>query len=180
MIVATGRNEGRRFRGDFIRFVPVTCQRGLHRTMTGEVRLRDVEPDDLPIFFEQQLDADATRMAGFPSRDRAAFDAHWANNILGNPAGVTKTIVLDDEVAGYIGSWTQDGVRLIAYWIGKESWGRGVATQALAAFLRLVTARPLRAHVVPHNLASIRVLEKCGFRMEREEGAELVLVLDGR
>src|SRR5207244_9942675 len=29
-------------------------------------------------FFEHQLDAEATRMAAFPSRDRDAFMAHWA------------------------------------------------------------------------------------------------------
>ena len=140
--------------------------------MSNDIRLRDVQPDDLPVFFEQQLDADATRMAAFPSRDRAAFDAHWANNILGNATAVTQTILLDGNVAGYIGSWQQDGVRLVGYWIGKEYWGKGVATEALARFLSIVTARPLRAHVARHNLASIRVLEKSGFRLEREEGAE--------
>ncbi len=137
--------------------------------MSDEVRLRDVEPDDLPIFYEQQLDPDATRMAAFPARDRASFDAHWAANILGNPATSKQTILLDGQVAGNIGSWSQDGVRLVGYWIGKTYWGRGVATRALAAFLRLETERPLRAHVVKHNVGSIRVLEKCGFRLERQE-----------
>lgn len=153
--------------------------------MNNEVRLRDVEPSDLPIFYEQQLDADATRMAAFPSRDRAAFDAHWATNILGNPSAVTQTILLDGQVAGNIGSWLQDDVRLVGYWIGKEYWGKGVATRALAAFLLLVTERPLCAHVVRHNVGSIRVMEKCGFIFEREESAgvagddvvELVFVL---
>ncbi|MHB0971222.1 MAG: GNAT family N-acetyltransferase [Thermoanaerobaculia bacterium] len=153
--------------------------------MNNEVRLRNVEPSDLPIFYEQQLDADATRMAAFPSRDRAAFDAHWATNILGNPSAVTQTILLDGQVAGNIGSWLQDGVRLVGYWIGKEYWGKGVATRALAAFLHLMTERPLCAHVVRHNAGSIRVLEKCGFIVEREESAgvagddvaELVFVL---
>ena len=32
--------------------------------MDNEVRLRNIEPNDLPIFYEQQLDADATRVAG--------------------------------------------------------------------------------------------------------------------
>lgn len=141
--------------------------------MSNDIRIRDVQPDDLPIFFEQQLDADATRMAGFPSRDRAAFDAHWASNILGNPTAVTQTVLLNGEVAGYMGSWQQDGARLVGYWIGKEYWGRGVATEALARFLRIVTTRPLLAHVAPHNVASIRVLEKCGFRLEREDGDEV-------
>jgi RimJ/RimL family protein N-acetyltransferase len=151
--------------------------------MNDKVRLRDVEPDDLPIFFEQQLDLDATRMAAFPSRDRASFDAHWEKNILGNPDAIAQTILVGDEVAGNIGSWTQDGIRLVGYWIGKEYWGKGVATRALSAFLHQVTDRPLHAHVVKHNVGSIRVLEKCGFSVEQSvelpnDGiVELVLVL---
>src|SRR3954468_8830022 len=153
--------------------------------MSNEVRLRNIEPTDLPVFYEQQLDADATRMAAFPARDRTAFDIHWATNILGNPATITQTIILDDRVAGYIGSWPQDGVRLVGYWIGKEHWGKGAATRALAAFLHVVTERPLHAHVATHNVGSVRVLEKCGFTLAREESvevagddvAELVLIL---
>ena len=153
--------------------------------MRNEVRLRDVEPDDLPIFYEQQRDPDATRMAAFPARDRAAFDAHWATNVLGNPAAVKQTILVNGEVAGHIGSWPQDGLRLVGYWVGKEHWGKGVATRALGALLHLVTERPLHARVARHNVGSIRVLEKCGFGLEREEsieeagedGAELLLVL---
>jgi RimJ/RimL family protein N-acetyltransferase len=151
--------------------------------INDEVRLRDVEPNDLPIFYGQQLDPDATHMAAFPARDRASFDAHWERNILGNPDAVTQTILVDGEVAGNIGSWPQDGVRLVGYWVGKEFWGKGVATQALSAFLRLVTDRPLHAHVVKHNVGSIRVLEKCGFSLEPTGEiagngvVELVLVL---
>src|SRR5688572_11728387 len=141
--------------------------------MSSEVRLRNVEPNDLPIFFEQQLDADAARMAAFPSRDRAAFDAHWTRNILGNPASITQTILFDGEVAGNIGSWPQDDARLIGYWIGKEYWGKGLATRALSAFLQIVSERPLHAHVAKHNVGSIRVLEKCGFSLEHEESMDL-------
>jgi len=140
--------------------------------MHNYVRLRDVEPADLPVFYEHQLDPDATAMAAFPSRDRAAFDAHWATNVLGNAAAITQTILVEGQVAGYIGSWPQGGARLVGYWIGKEHWGKGVATQALAAFLHVVTERPIHAHVVEHNVGSIRVLEKCGFSFEREEKAE--------
>ena len=151
--------------------------------MNYKVRLRNVEPNDLPIFYEQQLDPDATRMAAFPARDRASFDVHWEKNILGNPAAISRTILVDGEVAGNIGSWPQEGIRLVGYWIGKEYWGKGVATRALAAFLHLVTDRPLHAHVVKHNVGSIRVLEKCGFSVEQSvevagDGVvELVLVL---
>jgi RimJ/RimL family protein N-acetyltransferase len=151
--------------------------------MHDNVRLRDVEPNDLPVFYEQQLDPDATRMAAFPARDRASFVAHWERNILGNPDAIAQTILVDDEVAGNIGSWSQESIRLVGYWIGKEYWGRGVATRALTAFLHHVTERPLHAHVVEHNVGSIRVLEKCGFTVERKIDAagdgvvELELVL---
>lgn len=153
--------------------------------MNSEVRLRDVERNDIPTFYEHQLDVDATRMAAFPSRDRAAFDAHWAKNILGNPAAITRTILVDGDGAGNIGSWLRDDVRLVGYWIGKEHWGKGVATRAFTAFLRVVTERPLYADVVKHNLGSIRVPEKCGFILDRHESAddeaadseELLLVL---
>ena len=122
-------------------------------------------------------------MAAFPARDREAFDTHWERNILSNSAVIAQTILVDGEVAGNIGSWTQEGSRLVGYWIGKDYWGKGVATRALGAFLLLVTDRPLYAHVVKHNVGSIRVLEKCGFSAEESvevvsDGVvELVLVL---
>ncbi|HEU5175519.1 MAG TPA: GNAT family N-acetyltransferase [Gemmatimonadaceae bacterium] len=152
--------------------MPGPARASSHRASGDEVRLRAVEAEDLPVFYVQQLDPEATRMAAFPSRDRAAFETHWATNILGNPSAVTRTILVDGQVAGNIGSWTQDGVRFLGYWIGKEYWGKGVATRALAEFLRLVTERPLHAHVASHNVASVRVLEKCGFRLERDPSAE--------
>jgi RimJ/RimL family protein N-acetyltransferase len=136
----------------------------------GTVRLRDVTEADLPIFFEQQLDPDAVRMAAFPSRDRDAFDAHWAR-ILADDTVIKKTILLAGHVAGNVVSWEQPGERLVGYWIGKEYWGKGVATRALSEFLDYVKARPLYARVAKHNVASIRVLEKCGFMISGEERA---------
>jgi RimJ/RimL family protein N-acetyltransferase len=131
------------------------------------VALRAVAAADLPLFFAHQRDAEAVRMAAFPPRDRAAFDAHWAR-ILGDPAVVARTVLFRGRVAGYVVSWAQDGRREVGYWLGREAWGHGVASRALAAFLRLETTRPLDAHVARHNLASRRVLEKCGFTVHRE------------
>jgi RimJ/RimL family protein N-acetyltransferase len=51
----------------------------------------------------------------------------------------------------------------IGYWLGKEFWGKGIATQALAAFLKIVTTRPIYAAAAADNLGSLRVLQKCGF-----------------
>ena len=125
--------------------------------------LRNVVDEDLPIFFEHQRDEVAARMAAFPSRDRETFLTHWRKNVL-RPEHVTRTIVVGEVIAGYVGSWDQDGKRLVAYWIGREHWGKGIATQALSEFLAHEPIRPLHAWVAEHNVGSIRVLEKCGFR----------------
>jgi RimJ/RimL family protein N-acetyltransferase len=125
---------------------------------------------DLPVFFEQQLEPEANRMAAFPPRDHDAFLAHWAK-ILGDRSVTIRTILFREAVAGNIGSWEQDGRRLVGYWIGKEFWGRGIATKALLDFLVLFKPRPLHAHVAKQNRASIRVLEKGGFTISGEDNA---------
>src|SRR5688500_2499043 len=71
-------------------------------------------------------------MADFPARDREAFDAHW-ERVLGDEALTAKTIVFEGQVAGNIGSWEQDGRRLVGYWLGREFWGKGLATKARRA-----------------------------------------------
>jgi RimJ/RimL family protein N-acetyltransferase len=132
--------------------------------LTAELFLRPVEAGDLETFFEHQRDPESNRMAAFPARDRAAFDAHW-ERILADETAVVRTIVWNGEIAGNMLSWPRSDQRLVGYWIGREYWGRGIATRALASFLDELTARPLQAHVATSNLGSIRVLEKCGFTL---------------
>jgi RimJ/RimL family protein N-acetyltransferase len=57
----------------------------------------------------------------------------------------------------------------VTYWIGKEYWGNGVATRALSAFLESARVRPLHARAAKDNVASLRVLEKCGFVITGED-----------
>lgn len=132
---------------------------------TVPVSLRPVEADDLPIFFAHQLDPVAARLAAFPSRDRAAFFTHWTTRVLGDPANVSRAILADGCVVGNIGAWTdvEAHQRMIGYWIGREFWGRGIASAAVVQFVQSESTRPLHARVAKHNLGSIRVLEKAGF-----------------
>ena len=138
--------------------------------MKTKIQLRNVEANDLPLFFEHQRDPIAVAMVAFNSRDRAAFDQHWAK-LLADDSLLKKTIIVDGEVAGNIGSWTSEGKREVGYWIDRAFWGRGVATEALSAFLCLEQTRPLYAGVAKHNVASIRVLQKCGFTLLGPEEA---------
>jgi RimJ/RimL family protein N-acetyltransferase len=136
--------------------------------MTDDVSLRDVTEDDLPILFEQQRDPEANRMAAFPARDREAFTVHWTK-ILGDRTVTKKAILFNGQVVGNIVSFVQLGTPKVGYWIGKNYWGKGIATKALSEFLSHVEARPLYAHVAKHNVASMRVLEKCGFTICGED-----------
>jgi RimJ/RimL family protein N-acetyltransferase len=134
----------------------------LKREPTDRIQIRDVTPDDLPVFFEHQRDRVAVDMADFPSRDRDAFMAHWGK-ILADGRLYKQTIVFDGHVAGNVVCFERGGRREVGYWIGREFWGRGIATRALSLFLTQVRTRPLYAGVAGDNIASIRVLEKCGF-----------------
>lgn len=118
--------------------------------------------EDLPIFFEHQRDPVANRMAAFPPRERDAFMTHWGS-ILRDASVIVRTIELDGDVAGNVVLFGFEGRREVGYWIGREFWGRGVATRALSAFMQEVEERPIYAGVAETNVASIHVLEKCGF-----------------
>lgn len=145
------------------------------------MHLRTVTEDDLPIFFEDQADPEASRMAAFPSRDRKAFMEHWTRILL-DESVLARTVVFDGRVAGNVVSFVHEGHREVGYWIGKAFWGRGIATGALASFLREETERPIYAGVAKHNAASIRVLEKCGFTFTDrvEDDAEMLVMSLGQ
>src|ERR1043166_10187524 len=131
------------------------------------VTLREVKPSDLEAFYKHQLDPEAIRMAAFVSKDpkdKVSFDAHW-DKILNSSQNTTSTIVAEGQVAGHIACYP-DGENLeVTYWLGRESWGRGLATQALTRMLHLVVYRPIFAKAARDNIGSIRVLQKCGFKI---------------
>jgi RimJ/RimL family protein N-acetyltransferase len=141
------------------------------------MNLRPLEDADLDAIYAHQSDREAAALADVPSRDRPAFDEHWAR-IRANPDTFFRTIDEGGQVAGYVFTFIHNDQRVVGYWLGREFWGRGLATRALAEFLPLVDERPLQASVAPANRASVRVLEKNGFRLLREEPESLHFQLD--
>ncbi len=141
------------------------------------VRLRKILESDLPILFEHQQEPEGNRLAVFPARGRAAFMAHW-HKIMADRKVMVRTILYQGQVAGYVMRFPWHGKQEVGYWIGKAFWGQGVATGALSQFLRHCKTRPLHAGVANQNLASRRVLEKCGFRTIGEEPEETVYRLE--
>ena len=133
--------------------------------MRSIVSLREVVPADFAVFFEQEQDPGTREVAAFSTKrptDRPAYDARWARHLVDATVRV-KTVLFGNDVAGYVAAFERVGQCEVAYWIGREFWGRNVATQALTLLLAEVTERPLYARVAVHHVASMRVLEKCGF-----------------
>ena len=83
-------------------------------------------------------------------------------------------IAVGGEAAGGIGYVLQQDVERVSaevgYWLGEPFWGRGIATEALAAVTRYAIEQHqlTRLFAVPfaYNTASCRVLEKAGYVLE--------------
>jgi RimJ/RimL family protein N-acetyltransferase len=136
--------------------------------MPPVIRLRPVVPADLDAFYAHQTDPIAYAMVGTLPRERDAFYTHWTE-ALKNPTVVLRSILLDDRLAGSVGSFIRHDKREVCYWIDRELWGRGVATEALRLLLAEVRDRPLYARVAKDHPASQRVLVKCGFAICGED-----------
>ena len=133
----------------------------------GSVTLRDLLDSDLAIFFQQEQDPEAIHMAAFTAADpsdHTAFLAHWAR-IRADPGVIIQTILVDGAVAGSVSSYQEEpGKPEVTYWLGKEFWGQGIATRALALFLaERMTTRPVYARAAKDNAGSLAVLAKNGF-----------------
>ncbi len=140
-------------------------------TLTSKILLRETTEDDLPSLFEHQLDPVANQMAAFTVEDpadRDAFMAHWSK-ILVNDTITKKTILYEGQVVGYVAGFEQFGLPSVGYWLSREYWGKGITTKALSLFVADLKTRPLYARAAKDNIASLRVLEKCGFSIVNEE-----------
>jgi len=160
-------------------------------TSAPNVRLRHVAGSDFDAIFDWQRDPAACRMAAFiveNPEDRAAFDARWVK-ILADGAVYERAIRDGEQLVGYVVSFMRFGQREVGYWIDRRHWGKGYGTEGLRLFLLEIGERPLYARAAADNVGSVRVLEKCGFRIiareqawARARGAEIeevVLRLDG-
>ena len=139
--------------------------------MASDVTIREMLESDWPTLFEYQRDPVSSAMAAVPMREWDAYIAHQ-RKIRADEALLTWTILYDGQVAGDLMSFlhpARPGQREVGYRIGREYWGKGVATRALTLFLDVERRRPLYGWVAAHNIGSQRVLEKCGFTVIGKE-----------
>src|SRR5947209_8962735 len=112
-------------------------------------------------------------MSGFPHPYTTAIAKRWLTEAVQHDPVQFFAIENEGAIVGGAGiepaQGARQGVAIVGYWLTPSAWGRGIATQAL----RLVVERAfndgyrrLQAHVFAPNVASVRVLEKCGFTLE--------------
>ncbi|MBY6203957.1 GNAT family N-acetyltransferase [Halomonas denitrificans] len=107
----------------------------------------------------ERIDAFLQRQAGFAARHGLAFGAVERRSD-GEVIGLCGIQPLD---AGHL-----DGHFELGWWIWRDHWGRGYASEASRAVLEhardVLRLDRLLAVIDPPNLASIRVAEKLGMR----------------
>ena len=114
------------------------------------VSLRPIEPADLPELCAFQQDAESCELAAVKPRSTDNYMEHW-RIIFTDSSVVPRAILADGELVGSINKFRRDGVDFVGYWIGREHWGRGIASRALALLLEEVPTRPLRAQVAARH-----------------------------
>ena len=100
--------------------------------------------------------------------------------------GVASQVATGSELGPYViysptepivvgeigGAFTGEGTVEIGYAVVPSHWGRGIATEAVRALMRVITPRPDVQRVVAHTPLdrpeSARVVEKAGFTFVRE------------
>ncbi|MDD8061209.1 MULTISPECIES: GNAT family N-acetyltransferase [Shewanella] len=135
------------------------------------IYLKDVSEQDLSLLFDFQNDPIANKMADVPAREREAFYQHWQQNIFSNQHSMAIGIWHNNLLVGHLVSWVnlelatvdEPEVRLIGYWIGREYWGQGIATNALKMFLQHYIKSPVYAYIDAQNQGSLKVAQANGF-----------------
>ncbi len=127
-------------------------------------RLRPFRADDFEAFHAIVSDYDVVKMLGswpFPAEE--AF-TRMRMETPETKAGQVLVIEVDGAFAGTIGGMS----RGIGYMLGRVFWGRGIGTWAVGEMVRRMfegsDIGEVTASAWADNAASMRVLEKCGFK----------------
>lgn len=144
--------------------------------MHFDIALRDLSSTDAPRLQELANN----KKVWLQLRDRfphpySIEDAEWfINYAQTNDQEMIKAIISNNELCGVIGAISLDdvyaGVGEVGYWLGEPHWSQGIGTKALQLFIDLCQSgrlySRLEAGVYSNNLASMKLLEKCGFHKE--------------
>lgn len=144
-----------------------------------KIEIGILREEDLPVLADRINDPsiyENTLLVPYPyslSEAEVFFDHVWNFK---RKHGFFKDFIirLEGELVGGIGLMFNHGILAhrseFGYWLARDFRNRGIMSGVIPAFVRYVfdVTRLIRleAHVFPENTASIKVLEKLGFRRE--------------
>ena len=150
----------------------------------GKYVIRSFEDQDAAALSKHVSNPNVTRTlaARFPAPYTVAHAKSWIDLCHLEAEPVNFAITEDGGLVGGIGLTVQRGARRraaeVGFWVAEEHWGRGIATEAVAAFTEFAFSRfdllRLYAYVFEGNAASARVLEKAGFTYEGKLESSIV------
>ena len=132
---------------------------------TKRLVLRRARRDDLEPMHRILSNPQAMRFWSTLPHGELAQSEEWLRSMIEAPTGESDDFIVtcDGALIGKLGAWRLPEV---GYLLDPASWGRGYAYEALNAFIehrRRCGSTELTADTDPRNLASRRLLERCGF-----------------
>jgi RimJ/RimL family protein N-acetyltransferase len=141
--------------------------------LTPRMRLRRLREDDFPAFAQMNQDPEVMRYFPEPwtaEKSRAAFQ--WINTTFDDNGFGIYAVEVGAEFVGVVGlstpsfeCWFTPCVEIL-WRLRAEFWGKGFASEAASAVLRMaehsLSLDEVFAFTVPQNLKSIWVMEKLG------------------
>jgi RimJ/RimL family protein N-acetyltransferase len=143
----------------------------------GNYRLRPLRTDDALAWYAYLSDPEVTHLTSYnvSSMDQVSnFIATYISDYAERRSSRWALVDADsDQLIGTCGyySWNPDhSIAELGYDLSREHWGKGLMTEAVRAVVRWgfheVQINRIQATVMAGNLASMRILEKCGFQSE--------------
>lgn len=146
--------------------------------ITERLILRQIVPEDAEQMHLLRSDVQAMQFLDRP-KSKSIEDAHALirkmDEALKNNDGITWAITLksDDCLIGTIGIWRivkEHHRGEIGYMILPDYWQKGIMTEASIPVLKFgfnsLNLHSIEADINPENIASVKLLEKLGFRKE--------------
>ncbi len=131
---------------------------------TGRLVLRQATWDDLEAVHRLFSNPQAMRYWSRPEHETLEETRHWLRFLV-EPASDSMDFLIekDGEVIGKAGAWALPEVGFLLH---PGHWGQGLAFEAMTAVIAHVEAEvpALTAEVDPRNAASLRLLDRLGFR----------------
>lgn len=141
------------------------------------IELRERTEKHVRIQYEKIREPEIWAMIPMTDKTLEQAIADYEKTLLPGASSFGQTIYVDGAYVGDIWCYCMDKEEepnaMIGYCIfDKTLWGKGIATEALNRFLRIVSQwfglKSMGAVAFCSNGASLRVLEKCGFEKKEE------------